>query len=289
MRTLDLRHIEADIDITVLVTCYNEEKYITDTLDSVMGALFESRLSYEVIVIDDVSTDNSVQRVEEYIQNHPEYSITFYVNKKNHGLGYNYIEGAFLGSGKYYRLCCGDNVESKELLVYLFNHVGMADMIIPYHSKENELPGKNFFRRLLSKTFSFLVNFLSGYNIIYYNGLPIHLRYDVMRWGPSSYGFGFQADLITQMLDQGATYCQVPVYGIRHTKKEGIVANVLSMRNVLSVGHTLLEVLIRRVVRGLYNDHKPKPVEVALGEESSAKKVANCGETHDGIVDKTHG
>ena len=262
MKTPDLRNIEAEIDITVLVTCYNEEKYIVDTLDNVMGALRESGLSHEVIVIDDVSIDNSVQRVEKYIQNHPEHPITLYVNKKNRGLGYNYIEGAFLGRGKYYRLCCGDNIESKELLVYLLKYIGMADIIIPYHPKENELPEKTFFRRLLSKTFVFLVNFLSGYNIIYYNGLPIHLRYDVMRWGPSSYGFGFQADLITHMLDQGASYVQVPAYGVRHRKKDSSTANVLTIRNWLSVGHTLLEIFARRVRRLLYGKDMPNPVEM---------------------------
>ena len=44
------------------------------------------------------------------------------------------------------------------------------------------------------KTFTFLVNLISGYHLKYYNGMAIHLRYNVMRWHPSSYGFGFQAD-----------------------------------------------------------------------------------------------
>jgi hypothetical protein len=32
-----------------------------------------------------------------------------------------------------------------------------------------------------------------------------------MRWAPYNYGFGFQADLITMLLEEGADYVEVPV------------------------------------------------------------------------------
>ena len=236
-----------EIDITVLVTCYNEEDYIIDTLENVLGALSETSLSYEVIVIDDASNDRSVERIERYIEGHPEYPITLEVNKRNSGWAYNFVNGAFLGRGKYYRVCCGDNVEPKDVLVHIFKYTGKADMVIPYHPQKDDLATKTFSRRLLSKLFVFLVGFLSGYRIIrYYNGMAIHIRHNVMRWAPRYYGFGFQADLISCLLDQGATYCQVPIYGVTHTKKEGNATNVLSLRNFLSVMHALLEILIRR-------------------------------------------
>ena len=37
---------------------------------------------------------------------------------------------------------------------------------------------------LLSGTFTFLVNTISGFRLHYYNGLAVHLRYNVMRWHP---------------------------------------------------------------------------------------------------------
>ncbi len=54
---------DQDLDITVAVSCYNEESLITSTLDSVVGALTDVGCSYEIIVVDDVSRDNSVKRV----------------------------------------------------------------------------------------------------------------------------------------------------------------------------------------------------------------------------------
>jgi len=99
----------------------------------------------------------------------------------------------------------------------------------------------------LSQAYTFLVNTLSGYRIRYYNGLALHLRYNVMRWGPHSFGFGFQAELITRLLDEGATYIQIPVVAT-HQEKGG-KNSALNWKNFLSVAHTLLEVLIRRVRR----------------------------------------
>jgi hypothetical protein len=152
------------------------------------------------------------------------------------------VDGAFRGHGKYYRLVCGDNAESKEALVTCFSQLGKADMIIPYHE---EIEGKSAFRRGLSNFYTTLVNLLSGYKIHYYNGLAVHLRYNVMRWGPYSFGFGFQAELITRLMDEGASYVEVPITATHRDKERG--SSALNFKNLLSVGHTLSEVFIRRV------------------------------------------
>ena len=252
-----------DPDISVIVTCYNEEALITDTLENVTGALRETGCSYEVIVVDDVSTDNSADKVREYLQRYPAFPIKLKINERNRGLATNYIDTAFEARGKYYRLCCGDNPESKEILVEVFRHIGKADIVIPYQN-QNEIEGKSVFRRLLSDTFTLLVNLISGYKVKYYNGLAIHLRYNVMRWHPSSYGFGFQADMITRLLDEGASYVQVPSSSI---DRKGSGSSALTLRNLLSVTHTLLELAIRRFRRLLYGRTMPKPVEVMLKDD----------------------
>jgi glycosyltransferase involved in cell wall biosynthesis len=249
-----------DPEITVIVNCYNEEALITDTLENVTGALRETGCSYEVIVVDDVSTDNSAGRVREYLQKYSALPIKLKINERNRGLATNYIDTAFEARGKYYRLCCGDNPESKEILVEVLRHIGKADIVIPYQN-QNEIEGKSLFRRLLSDTFTLLVNVISGNNVKYYNGLAIHLRYNVMRWHPSSYGFGFQADMITRLLDEGASYIQVPSSSI---DRKGGGSSALTLRNLLSVTHTLLELAIRRLRNLLYGRNMPKSTEVIL-------------------------
>jgi glycosyltransferase involved in cell wall biosynthesis len=232
------------VDLTILIPCFNEERYIEATLEEVIAALKEMELSYEILVIDDQSTDSTFAVAERWQKDHRNVNLTVKRNLKNRGLSRTYVDGAFLGRGKYYRLVCGDNVESRETLVKILRKIGEADMIIPYHPI---VPGKGITRLFLSKAYTMLVNTISGYNLKYYNGLAVHLRYNVMRWGPYSFGFGFQAELVTRLLDEGATYVEIPVEAT-HVEKDAR-ASAINWRNILSVMHSLLELLVRRIRR----------------------------------------
>jgi 2-polyprenyl-3-methyl-5-hydroxy-6-metoxy-1,4-benzoquinol methylase len=230
------------LDLSIVVPCLNEQHHIGPTLDTIVAAMRELPYSYEVLVVDDGSTDDTSKNVKGYIEAHPDLPILLIRNATNRGLAASYVDAAFLARGTYYRLVCGDNVEPKETLVACFKELGKADMIVPYHV---DVPGKSAFRKWLSNFYTFLVNTLSGYKIRYYNGLAIHRRYNVMRWGPYSFGFGFQAELITRLLDEGANYVEIPVIA-SHTEKTGL-NSALNYKNFLSVSHTLLDVSIRRV------------------------------------------
>lgn len=233
---------ENSLDLTIVVPCLNEEARIKGTLDTITSAMSELPYSYEILVIDDGSTDLTSQVMENYQLRHPELSIRLHRNVKNRGLSRSYTDGAFLGRGRYYRLVCGDNAEPKETITAIIRELGTADMIIPYHSA---IDGKPVLRRTFSRLYTTLVNRLSGYRIRYYNGCALHLRHNVMRWGPYSFGFGFQAELVTRLLDEKATFVEIPVSATHVEKSRGNSA--LNIGNFLSVAHTLVEIFIRRI------------------------------------------
>lgn len=255
-----------EIDLSVVITCYNEQDYILDTINSIRGALDEFSYRYEMIVIDDHSRDGSVAKINDFIKKNPNIPLKLVANSKNRGFANNFIDGAFLGSGKYYRLCCGDNSEPKESLKRIFSCVGKADIIIPVQN-QNRLVGRSLSRKLLSKTFVLLANMASGFNIEYYNGMPIFLRQMVLRHPPITAGFGFWMDAITRQLDEGVSYLQVK--DLLAIEQKGGKSSALSMRNFLSVAHTFLEIIFRRIRRLIYGKHFPKSIEVF--EESHAR------------------
>jgi len=246
------------VDLTIFVACYNEENNIAQTLDEVFAALDESKLSHEVLVVDDASVDKSSQVVKAYIERHPTRSLQLIQREHNVGLGQNFVDTSFLGRGKYFRLVCGDNVEPRETLVSIFRHIGAADILIPYHKQLPE--GRTFFRYVVSISYTFLVNLLSGNKIRYYNGLAVYRRYDVMRWHTYSTGFGFQADLITRLLDRGVSYAEIPVIAY---DRDSETSTALTMKNFLSVAHTLLEITVRRLAKIIYG-RGSTPVRVEL-------------------------
>jgi len=233
---------EAPLDLTIFISCYNEETYIISTLETVRAAVNEvGGISYEIIVIDDCSSDRSSDLVQDFINIHANENILLRRNKVNRGLAQNYFDAAFIGKGKYYRLICGDDAEPKDTMVAVLREIGQADMIIPYYVTSE---GKSLYRRMLSGVYTSLVNAISGFRLHYYNGLAVHLRYNVMRWHPNTRGFGFQADIICMLLDQGFSYREVPV---KTVERKGQDSGALNFKNMLSVTHTLVDIVIRRI------------------------------------------
>ena len=127
-------------------------------MDIIISAVSETNLAYEIIVIDDNSIDRTINKVEEYKNQHSQINITLIMNAFTKGLGTSYVDGSFIGRGKYYMLVNGDNVEPKETILTIIREIGNADMIIPYFGKND---ARSLDRVLISKLFTKIVNFLS--------------------------------------------------------------------------------------------------------------------------------
>ena len=241
-------------DITLFIACYNEESEIIGTFNTLLSALRQLPITYDIVVVDDASRDRSVELIQGFMSSHPEEPIKLVINDVNAGLGNNYAEAAFHGGGEYYRMVCGDNVEPAEVFLEVLKHLGEADIILCYHSFRKF---RGWHRRVISTAFTSLVNLLGGHRIKYYNGLPVCRRYDVMRWHSNAHGFGFQADLITRLLDLGANYIEIPIVP---RKRAGGSSKALTLPNVCSVTHTLLDIAIRRVARIIYPHRFTRPL-----------------------------
>ncbi|MBN1788067.1 MAG: glycosyltransferase [Sedimentisphaerales bacterium] len=253
---LDEEHIRSmyhwEKDITIMVTCYNEKANIITTLETIIAALNQSHLSWEIIIIDDASIDSSVECVSEFISKHPSYDIKLKVRTENRGLAQNYADGIFMARGRYYKLISGDGGEPLETFVTIFNAVGKADIVIPYYTK---IEGRSLGRKIVSRTYVLLVNFLSGHKVKYYNGGPVISTYNLMRSYSKCHGFSFQADTVTRLLDEGMSYIEVPV--MSYERLEEGKSTAFQLRNFLSVSKLFIDLTLRRLSR-IYHRHLKK-------------------------------
>jgi len=71
-----------------------------------------------------------------------------------------------------------------------------------------------------------------------------------MRWHSNTRGFGFQADIISLLLDQGFSFKEVPVKTIE--RRDSGSSNALTFKNMLSVAHTLVDLILRRIANWIY-------------------------------------
>jgi glycosyltransferase involved in cell wall biosynthesis len=242
--------MDSECDITFFVPCYNEEDNIIPTFGNIVGAAVEKGVSYEIFVVDDRSLDNTVRVIEEYMKTNPEIPVTLKKNKRNMGLARNYVEGAYRSKGKYYMLVNGDTAEPQEAIVAVVKKLNQADMIVPFFGEKDS---RKVGRRVLSRIFTTLVNILSGQSLQYYNGPVAHLKFNVMRWHADTDGFGYQAEILTRLMMEGASYIEVQVPNI---DRDSGVTSAFSLQNFLAVGHSLVQIFFRRVRWSLYYSDK---------------------------------
>lgn len=82
--------------LTVAITNYNYGKYLGRCLSSVLGQTFRD---FEIVVVDNASTDNSVALLEEYAAR--DSRIRIITHAQNMGLNYSLRESCDLARGKY--------------------------------------------------------------------------------------------------------------------------------------------------------------------------------------------
>lgn len=91
--------------VSVLITSYNREKYIADAIESVLLSTFKN---FELIVVDDCSSDNTIEIIRSYEKK--DNRIRVFVNEKNLGDYYNRNKAASYAIGKYIKYLDSDDI-----------------------------------------------------------------------------------------------------------------------------------------------------------------------------------
>lgn len=91
-----------NIEISILLPVYNNEDDILRSVDSVLKQTLNST-KWELIIIDDCSTDNSYKYIIDYIQKeeHKKFNISILRNEINKGTFVSLNEGLLIAKGKY--------------------------------------------------------------------------------------------------------------------------------------------------------------------------------------------
>ena len=94
---------------SIVIPVFNKEKYIKETILSVLNQTYDN---YEIIIINDASTDNSLKIIEEVISD----KAVIINNKNNLGLSASRNIGFEASSDKYIAFLDGDDVWDKNFL-----------------------------------------------------------------------------------------------------------------------------------------------------------------------------
>ena len=93
--------------VTFIVTSYNYEKYILKTLESIKAQTYKN---FEIIVVDDCSSDNSCEIIEDFISDNQDLKITLIKNETNQGQLASMIRGLENAEGQFISFIDSDDI-----------------------------------------------------------------------------------------------------------------------------------------------------------------------------------
>lgn len=92
--------------VSVVCTNYNKGDWIRDAIESFLNQKVD--FTFEILIIDDKSTDHSAKIIKEYAKKYPEKIRAFY-NKKNLGITKTWTKICKEANGRYIARCDGDD------------------------------------------------------------------------------------------------------------------------------------------------------------------------------------
>lgn len=217
--------------ISIIIPAYNEEGNLRGTVNEVLRAFGDRFGGYEILIVNDGSKDGTGEVANALAAENPR--IKAIHNSPNMGFGYSYRRGVQAATCDYVGFFPGDDCLPAECIAALFDLVGSADIISHYTSNlEVRLPA----RRVISRTYTWMMNTLFGLHLVYFNGPTIHRREVIQNVKISTYGFAFLSEIMVRLIRSGHSYHQIGT-PIRERKRGS--SKAFHPRNVVTVVKTI--------------------------------------------------
>ena len=126
--------------ISVLVPCYNVERYLRQCLDSISAQTFNDM---EILCLNDGSTDGTPAIIQEYADKDDRFIL---INKPNSGYGATMNVGLNTAKGKYIAIVESDDYIEPTMMEVLYNAVeeNQLDLARCFYTVRDEVKGVDY-------------------------------------------------------------------------------------------------------------------------------------------------
>lgn len=228
--------------LSIVVPARNEEGNLKDCVQTVLGALDGLFTEYEIVIVDDGSTDGTGalgDRLASEIR-----AVRVVHNPVGTGFAQAYRRGLELATKEYVGLIPGDNEIQPISMRAIFQAVGTASIVAPFTANQADRP---WLRRVLSRTFTGTVNTLFGFQLRYFQGPSIYPTALARRIPVTTRGYAFLAEMLIRALSAGHRAVEVPMY---IQPRQFGASRAVTVRNVVTslktVAVVLWDVRVRR-------------------------------------------
>lgn len=144
-----------NLDVSIVLPCYNEEDHVALEIERIIAAMDASGYRYELIAIDDKSTDNTLARLREAERKYPQVRVVAF--RRNGGSGTARRIGTAEAGGRIVVWTDADltypNEQIPDLVAYLDEHPDVDQVVGARTSEQGRhkllrVPAKWFIRKL---------------------------------------------------------------------------------------------------------------------------------------------
>lgn len=216
-------------DISLIILAYNDANSLITLIPNAYSVLAANFNRFELIIVDDCSTDNTTEVVESFKKDYN--NIVYEKNPVNRGVGYAFEKGVSLAKLATIAYTDGDGQFNINDLLTLYKYIGEFDIV----TGNREIRADGFKRLLISKTYNLLLRLLFGMNIKDTNSaLKIYNREIFRNILPlSSYNGFYDAEVIIKSMRLNYKIKEISI--THYPRKFGVASGVKwkSMINVL--------------------------------------------------------
>ena len=148
--------------LSIIIPLYNKEKGISNTLNLIETKCSEIKISYEILIIENESTDNSFDIANNYVKNKNNISLF----RSNKGLGNALKEGVAIAKNDYVAFIPADFTFGKSELEYFSRENSqLSEYIIGSRALEGSFSESSFDRKIITVGFNLLKKIILNLNI----------------------------------------------------------------------------------------------------------------------------
>lgn len=235
-----------DTSLSVVITAYNEEGNVAESLSLMQDFLKKNVRDFEIIFVNDGSTDNTGLEAKKFES--PQIKIID--QTVNAGTGAGIKEALKVARHEFY--CwfpCDLEIMPTELAKPL-EVLAHNDIVITYFSNGNMV--RTNFRHWLSVIFVRILNLSFMNRIKYFNGLSLMRRELLRPQDVKANGFFFHAELLLKTLQSTNRYTQVP---IKLTPRKRELPKAIKLKVLLDVVVCYLRILWEVKIRNENSHH----------------------------------
>jgi glycosyltransferase involved in cell wall biosynthesis len=144
-----------DIFLSIVIANYNKEKYLEKCLHSLLEQ--KTVCKYEIVVIDDGSSDNSVKILNEIVMDESHKTVVRFLKRSHKGKVNAFNHGVSIAKGEFIKLFGSDDIANSDMISKICHQVNSSKILI--HDCAicdiNGIVTKSHFLRLKSETTKF--------------------------------------------------------------------------------------------------------------------------------------